>query len=701
MDDPLHDFAETFAADIEEAVSSPDAPTLFSSEMFTKQVLERLEDAERLEEAFDLYQEGHTGRASYRIDGFAIDDERGTLELFTTIHTGEVPPIRLPMADIRSAYERALRFARASMEGLADKLEPSNTDASDLARRIEREADRINSIRLILLTDQLTGPTLPADIEWSGRTIEHDAFDMVRLHRILGEGETRSDIAVDLRQLAGSPLPCLPVRSDAGGYEAYLTVMPGDMLSKIYQRYGVRLLELNVRAFLGVQGRKSVNAELRRTIAEQPAMFLAYNNGIVATVDEIEFDEAGNDRSLITGLRGLQIVNGGQTTASLHRAHFKDRLSLDNVEVPVKIIRVTNGDLAEMVGSVSRAANRQNTVQQADFSSNDPFHQEVEALANNCWLESGRGRWFYERARGSYLAAEQKASYRAKDEQAFRGQTPRTRRLSKLDLARYLNAWNGQPYRVCLGGQKNFQHFMQRLKDQPPSPPDEAWFRSLIATAILYRTTERIIRQMAFPAFRSQIVTYLVAGLSQRTGGRIDFEGIWRRQAISSELEELLRSWAPKIDEVLRATAGQRNPGEWFKREECWKAVREDLPDLFDPLPSELANAAAQPARDGSAKKHTGPALSVEDFERIRWCMEVDSATWMQAAELGQRSKTIHWKTAGILRTLAGYAAGGWEKRPSIKQAKPALEALQAVRNAGLLDATDETSQSEADGVPS
>lgn len=699
MDDPLHDFAEAFAADIEEAVSSPDAPTLFSSEMFTKLVLERLEDAERLEQAFDLYQEGHTGRASYRIDGFAIDDERGALELFTTIYTGEIPPIRLPMADIRSAYDRALRFARASMEGLADKLEPSNTDASDHARRIEREADRISSIRLILLTDQLTGPTLPADGEWSGRIIEHDAFDMVRLHRILGEGETRSDIAVDLWQLAGSALTYLPVRPDAGGYEAYLTVMPGDMLSKIYHRYGVRLLELNVRAFLGVQGRKSVNAELRRTIADQPAMFLAYNNGIVATVDEIEFDEDDNGRPLITGLKGLQIVNGGQTMASLHRARFKDRLSLDSVEVPVKIIRVTNGNLAEMVGSISRAANRQNTVQQADFSSNDPFHQEVEALANNCWLESGRGRWFYERARGSYLAAEQKASYRAKDEQFFRVQTPRTRRLNKLDLARYLNAWNGQPYRVCLGGQKNFQHFMQRLKDQPPPPPDEAWFRSLIAIAILYRTTERIIRQMAFPAFRSQIVTYLVAGLSQRTGGRIDFEGIWRHQAISSELEDLLRSWAPKIDEVLRATAGQRNPGEWFKREECWKAVRGDLPDLSDPLPSELANAADQPARDGATKKYAGPALSVEDFERIRWCMEVDSATWLQAAELGQRSKTIHWKTAGILRTLAGYAAGGWEKRPSIKQAKPALEALQAVRNAGILDPTDETPQSEADGV--
>ncbi|MGR9179726.1 AIPR family protein (plasmid) [Rhizobium leguminosarum] len=700
-EDPLNVFATELASEIEEIVTGADAPTLFSAEMFTKLVLERLEEAERLEQAFDLYQEGHTGRASYRIDGYAIDEERQVLELFTTIHTGEIPPVRLPMAEVRSAFERALRFARASMEGLADKLEPSNTDASDLARRIERESSRISSIRLILLTDQLTGPTLPEKDEWSGRVIEHDAFDIARLHRILGEGETRSDIAVDLRQLAGRALPCLPVRPEAGGYEAYLTVLPGEVLSTVYQTYGVRLLELNVRAFLGIQGRKSVNAELRKTISDQPSMFLAFNNGLVATVDEVLFETDPAGHSLIRGLKGLQIVNGGQTTASLHRARFKDRLSLEGVEVPVKIIKVTDGDLAEMVSSVSRAANRQNTVQQADFSSNDPFHQQVEELANNSWLESGKGRWFYERARGSYLAAEQKASYRARDEQVFRTQTPRTRRLSKLDLARYLNAWGDLPYRVCLGGQKNFQHFMQRMKERPQPPPDEAWFRRLIAVGLIYRSAERIVRQMGFPAFRSQIVAYLVASLSQQTGGRIDFEQIWRTQTISAEMEELLRTWAPHVDNVLRSTAGQRNPGEWFKREECWEAFKRNLPPLSDPMPPELAQSSAGPQAGNVAdSRRNGQVLSADDFDRIRRCMEVDSATWLQAAELGQRARVVHWKTAGILRTLASYAAGGWEKKPSVKQARFALEALQTVRDAELLTPHNQSvlERDEADG---
>ena len=693
MSDGLDQFAQDFAAEVEGAVAGPDAFTAFLSEMFTRMTLERLEDAEQLDGAIDLFQEGWSGRAGYRIDGYAIDGDRGTLELFTTIHTGECPPRKLSTADMRAAYEKALRFARASVDGLADRLEPSNTDASDLARRIEREAARIERIRLVLLTDAVTPPNLPNDDEWAGRTIEHDAFDMVRLHRVLGEGDTRGDIRVDLRQLTGDALPCLQLKPNAGGYDAYLAVVPGDMLSRIYQRYGVRLLELNVRAFLGIQGRKSVNAELRRTIAEQPSMFLAYNNGIVATVDDIilEKDEQGRER--IAELHGLQIVNGGQTTASLHRARVKESIRLDDVEVPIKIIHVTDGDLSEMVSSVSRAANRQNTVQQADFSANDPFHQAVEELANNSWLDGGKGRWFYERARGSYLAAEQKASYRVSDAQVFRTQTPKSRRLSKLDLSRYLNAWDGLPFRVCLGGQKNFQHLMQKMKDQPRAAPDEAWFRKLIAIGIVYRTSERVVRQMAFPAFRAQIAAYLVATLAQRTGGRLDFEAIWKKQAISSELEDLLRAWAPETDRMLRATAGQRNPGEWFKKEECWNELKEQLPPLSDPLPLEIAQVGVAPSMDGAPGASTAQ-LSAEDFERIAQCMEIDSSTWLRAAELGQSRRLLSRPMAGICRTLAGYAAGGWERRPSPRQARPGLEALRTVRAAGVFD--DGESDAEA-----
>lgn len=683
-DDALQQFAANLTHEIE-ANLSPETP--FTEEVFTQYVIERLEDAGHMENAFDLYQEGRIRNAVFRIDGYAFDEERLSLDLFTTIYSAELPPPRLASADVTKAFERALRFASACVDGLASQLEPSNTDASDLATLIEKQAKALSTIRIVLLTNASVGNVKTSSQEWHGHTVEFEVYDIVRLHRILGEGETRADIAVDLVELTGAPVPCLHVEGGEGEYQAYLAVFPGEVLSKIYDRYGARLLELNVRAFLGLRGRKSVNAELRRTIVEKPSMFLAFNNGIVATVDDLELQGSDPAYASISVLKGLQIVNGGQTTASLHRARRKESISLTDVAVPIKIIKVAGADLGEMVGSISRAANRQNTVQLADFSANDPFHQEVENLANNTWLEDGRGRWFYERARGSYLAAEQKAGYRKTEQAAFRAQTPKHRRLSKLDLARYLTTWHGLPHRVCLGGQKNFQHFMQAMKDDPPPSPDATWFKRLIALAVLYRAVEKKIRVMKFPAYRAQIAAYIVAGMGHRTGGRIDFDRLWTRQAISSELEQLIETWAPLMDQAMRQAAGQRNPSEWYKKEECWTEVQNKLPVLSDPLPPELSYS------EGGSLGEIAPTgtHSVVDYERIERCMKVDSATWLLIAEKGKQEGLIHWKVAGICTTLASYAAGGWQRKPSAKQAKPALEAMQKSVDAGLIPNPVET----------
>lgn len=682
-------FAEQLAADIDDNLT-PESP--FSTSVFTRLILERLEEAGHFDDAFEMYQKGPHGNDTYRIDGFAFDEDRARLELFTTLYTGELPPARLPAANVTRAFKRALRFADACVAGLASRLEPSNAEARDLAQRIEVAKSSLAVVRIVLLTDGIVQRGLPAGDEWKGCAVEYDYYDIIRLQRILGEGETRADITVDLVALTGAPIPCLHVPSENSSYDAYLTVLPGEVLAHVYDKYGGRLLELNVRAFLGLQGRKSVNAELRRTIVEQPSMFLAFNNGIVATVDNIELAAVQGAATAIRALKGLQIVNGGQTTASLHRARRKESFSLGSVSVPVKIIKVGGADLSEMVVSISRAANRQNTVQLADFSANDPFHEQLETLANNTWLDDGKGRWFYERARGSYLAAEQKAAFRKSEQQAFRLQTPKQRRFSKLEVARNLSAWSGLPHRVCLGGQKNFQHFMQRLKDEPPPPLDTAWFKKLVAIGILYRAVERTVRAMKFPAYGAQIVAYLVAGLSHRTGGRVDFSRIWTRQAISPELEDLVRAWAPLIDRKMRESAGQRNPSEWYKKEECWAGLRDHLPGLADPLPPELSYSETGPASDSHVPS---PSVSVEDYDRIARCMAVSAATWLEVAEQGKRAGLFHWKVAGICKTLAGYAAGGWERKPSAKQAKPALEALQSAKQAGILS----PGASELDGL--
>jgi hypothetical protein len=231
----------------------------------------------------------------------------------------------------------------------------------------------------------------------------------------------------------------------------------------------------------------------------------------------IHITSDGHGNFAISALQGLQIVNGGQTTASLHRAQRMDKADLNAIAVQAKIIKVKGESLDAMVAAVSRSANSQNTVQPADFSANDPFHVAVEALANNTWLPDQRGRWFYERARGSYGASEFRATFKSGERRRFASETPKERRFSKTDLAKYLNAWDGLPHLVSYGNQKNFQYFMQSLKDEHAVGlvPDEKWYKDFIAKAIIFRSTQGIVKSKRFPAYQAIISAYTVGHLEK------------------------------------------------------------------------------------------------------------------------------------------------------------------------------------------
>ncbi|WFU55726.1 AIPR family protein [Bradyrhizobium pachyrhizi] len=604
-DEAIETFARELAAEVEEAIRSGDA-SIYSEEEFTRIVLDRLGDEGAIENPTLLWQEGNFARTKYKITGYSIPDDEERLVLVTTIHTGELPPRALNRDEILTALQQAMKFYECSCKGLHTKIEPSNTDASELARHIHEAREEIGVLRIVLLSDGLTGlRSIDLKKAFDGTRIIVDLFGIERLQRILGEGLRRDDIVVDFNADFRGPLPCLKASSGSADYDAYLVSIPGPLLADVYEKYGTRLLELNVRAFLGLRGRKSVNAGLRTTIRELPHRFLAYNNGIVATVDAMEVEDHGNGQFGIKSVRGLQIVNGGQTTASLHRAKKQDGADLDAISVPAKIICVGGGaDLDEMVAAVSKSANSQNTVQPADFSANDPFHVAVEKLANNTWLSDGKGRWFYERARGSYGAAELKASFAAAQKRRFAQETPKERRFSKTDLAKYLNAWEGQAQQVSFGNQKNFQFFMQSVKDEHPDgfEPDAAWYKAFVAKAILFRTAQSIVKAKKFAAFQANIIAYTIACLSWATGGRLDFDMIWTRQAISPELHKLLESWVGKVDKALRKTAGNRMVSEWAKKVDCRDALRELSFDLPDKLPPELANRSAAAKGSGRSK---------------------------------------------------------------------------------------------------
>src|SRR5690606_40392749 len=85
---------------------------------------------------------------------------------------------------------------------------------------------------------------------------------------------------------------------------------------------GPRILEANVRSFLGVSSR-GVNKGIRDSLRETPQRFMAYNNGVVIVADDARLARTEDGAIGLLGLQGLQIVNGGQTTASIFFAKKK------------------------------------------------------------------------------------------------------------------------------------------------------------------------------------------------------------------------------------------------------------------------------------------------------------------------------------------------------------------------------------------
>jgi AIPR protein len=600
-------FARRLKAEVDRSIQSGFGRRHHAEE-FTRIVLDRLGNEGVLENPILLWQEGTCEEQEYKITGFALADEEDRLLLATTIHTGDFPPRRLSNDEISTALKQALLFYEASCSRMYQAIEPANSDASDLARRIFdlRRRGRIGVLRLVIISDGIV-PIAPLDIR---RTSDNtrvivNTFDIEQLFYVLHEGLTNDDIVVDFLKEIGQPLSCLKASFEASGYDAYLASVPASILDNTYEKYGSRLLEHNVRAFLGVRGRETVNAGLRKTILEDPNSFLALNNGIVAIADEIDLARTAAGTLGIRSLRGFQIVNGGQTTASLHRAKRLDAAKLDDIMVAAKIIKVERDNFDTMVAAVSLSANSQNTVQPADFSANDPFHIALERLANETWLNDGQSRWFYERARGAYAA--------------FGGDIPMERRFNKADVARYLNAWDGFPYYVSRGSQRNFHYFMQRLKEEHPAglPLEADWYKAFVGKAIVFRAAQRIVQEKRFPAYEESIVAYTVAILSWETHGVVDFDLLWSRQAISPEFAALIDECATQIERALRVSAEQRMPGEWAKTSECWDRICETELAIQSPIPPEFRETPAGPIEQPETARPAGAGKSISARDEL------------------------------------------------------------------------------------
>jgi len=533
-----------------------------------------------------------------RVDGYWFNDE-GVLDLFVADFDSRNKLTSLTKTELDAAFKRVANFFDASIgRNLADDLEITSPEYG-LARQITDRKDTIQQINLILFSERTLSERIQAlpDTEIAGIPATRHIWDISRIHRQRSSRNHKEPLDLDFKQMFGKGITCLPAYLTTDVYQSYLMVMPADVLATLYEKFGARLLEQNVRTFL--QARGNVNKGIKATILNEPGMFFAYNNGITATAQSVE--TVVTDSGLtITKIIDLQIVNGGQTTASLFHTRKRDKADLSQVFVQMKLSVVDTIESEMVVPKISEYANTQNRVNAADFFSNHPFHVRMEGFSRRIWTPVQRGiqretKWFYERVRGQYADAQSKLT--PAEQRRFKIEYPKHQMFTKTDLAKFENIWDDHPKWVNLGSQKNFTQYAARICrewEKSSDKFDESYFKRTIARAIMFRATEKIVSGQPWynGGYRANIVAYTLATLEEitkRSQKNINFSIIWDEQRIDFILERTIAAISKVVHEDITSPPQSiSNISEWCKKEACWKQIQLRLPRLEQLLPRDF-----------------------------------------------------------------------------------------------------------------
>ena len=663
------------------------APIGFRENAFTAVALEILEDLGQLQNAELCYLDRRFGRALGKCNGWCVDDDTGQLNIVTTIFNGADPPGNVNATVLTTAAARAAKVVLEARTERHQEMEPASP-AFDMMLRFHELQEEVSRLRVVVITDGIAANSQSTELSTAELEITLDVWDIQRLYRAESSGLLYEPIEIDFQSRLGAPLPCLSMPDNGADYISYLAILPGDLLHDLYHEFGARILELNVRSFL--QARGKVNRGIRDTLKNEPTRFLAYNNGISATAESVDLTPIPGGVG-IRAITGLQVVNGGQTVASIHRAKDRDGQDLSDVSVQAKITIVRPENIETLVPKISRFANTQNRVNESDFSANHPFHVRIQQLSETVWAPGEQQRWFYERARGQYQVARAREGKTPAQRRRFDQIAPASRRFDKVLLAKYANSWAKLPHIVSRGAQKNFVHFMDRLTKQHPGlwEPDEDYYKGLVARAIIFKRAEKCARQHKFPSYRANAVTYTVALLSFRTAGRVDLSRIWTAQDCSAALGATLYEWMPLVYDEIVESSDQRNVTEWCKAEDCWRHMQTLNVSVSKQLEEELSEGQPLPTV-GDRRQRRGVGLSAEARENIARIMQVEAGGWLHLVGWGSRSQKLRSWQIGIATTLAGYAATSWTKVPSQKQARQGKEILRVAEGHGAWPVADD-----------
>lgn len=697
------------------------------SSAFLKKVTDVLIDAEEFDDFTECYYEGVTRRnANMRIDGYAIDESDGTCCVFYSEYYGAHGKDSVVGDDIKNAFRKIRYFVEESINTRFYKDMEESTEEYEFSEYLFEHHDEIRKFRFFMLTDAYNNQrtkNLKSE-SLNDIPVELNVWDIERLFEIVNSTAQKESIEINVSAYETEGIPCVKgtecsdVISDVMTefidetdgttqqrplkvtYTSYLAVVPGKLLCDLYIEYGSRLLEGNVRSFLSARGK--VNTSIRNTIVKCPEMFFAYNNGIAATASEIETELTENGL-IITKIKDLQIVNGGQTTASIANTLLHPKrgevIDISRLKIPMKISVLDSSMAEKLIPKISQYSNSQNKVDASDFFSNHPFHIRMEDFSRKTPAPAVNGNqyqqyWFYERTRGQYNHGKMKLS----DAQVkqYKLKYPENQVIKMVNLAKYMEIYEGHPDKVSKGKQAIVREFSLLISNQWKKNDavfNLNYYKRLVAIAIIFQNADRIIKNSdeyrigGRNSYKANVIAYMLSLIFwyirvNRPNESVDFIRIWNEQKLYPEFENQIRILWPQVyDYITDNSRPTQNVTEWCKRELCWENAKKQAWDISDEFLDTLILKDDSKREEKESEKDQKLQNEIKDLEFV-W--KLGTEYWQKLLIWGNENKLLYrTEQDAIQLVIKMYSTG---HTPNSRQLKIVLMARERLIKEGMTE---------------
>ena len=641
------------------------------------------------------YYDYSRGSKSMRIDAAYLDLPLSTLNLlYADFNAGEIKSITNTFISQKSKL--LLNFVEYSLKGHFQQAEMADP-AVQLARDIVNNISSIGKIHLFIVSTDKLSTAVKAlelnDFVYAGKRIPVvlDVLDIEKIYRSKMVGFEKEALHIECKDFGVEGIPCIKADIETDQYESYLAIVPGRFLADIYKKYSASLLESNVRSFLKFNG--GVNKGIRGTILNEKSRFFTYNNGISTTAAEVTVQQAPNGGLMITSFTNLQIINGGQTTATLAATSIKNNADLSGIYVQMKLTVLKDAD-PELVRNIATYANSQNKVKTADLNSSHPFYVRIEDFSRKVYAPLAAGQivqqlWFFERARGQYEQPLMQMTKKQRDD--YKLVRPKAKKYTLTDLAKYMNAADMLPHYVSWGGEVNAAHFhngMLKMWEKNPNAVNELYYKELIGKKILFEHIGAIISDQEWyqerRAYRPQLVAYTFSKLAfeaRRSKKCINYRMIWDRQSVPECFDYDIAAIAKLVFDIIyddnRPTA---NIETYCKREECWQLVSKAHYELHKCIMEALLSSQEYSVEQAQAKKDQQIDTGIQDEIGI---FQKGANYWSSMIERGTRQEVLSYAETKALKNAVNYCNFVYTEL-STKQIREIVAVMQKLRENGI-----------------